>query len=85
MCNSSGTKSPAWVGSLALASYVLFAPPALAASVSVIPAAGTPKNAIFVNHGKGFARVTEAQTGDSVMALGAAPPSSSIPTAAGWK
>jgi len=58
-------------GSLALASYVLFAPPALAASVSVIPAAGTPKNPIFVNHGKGFARVTEAQTGDSVMALGA--------------
>ena len=61
------------LGSIAVAGYVLFAPAALAATVSVIPVAGTPKNTVFLNHGKGFApimSVTEAQTGDSVMALG---------------
>ena len=61
------------LGSLALASYVLFAPAALAATVSVIPVAGTSKNTVFLNHGKGFApimSVTEGRTGDSVMALG---------------
>ena len=61
------------LGSIAVAGYVLFAPAALAATVSVIPVAGTPKNTVFLNHGKGFApimSVTEAQTGDLVMALG---------------
>ena len=61
------------LGSLAVASYVLFASAALAATVSVIPVAGTPKNTVLLNHGKGFApimSITEAQTGDSVMALG---------------
>ncbi len=61
------------LGSIILAGCVLFAPAALAAMVSVIPVAGTPKNTVLLSHGKGFAPivgVTEAQTGDAVMALG---------------
>jgi hypothetical protein len=60
------------LGSIALAGAILFAPAAIAAPVSVIPVAGTQKNTVFLSHGKGFApimSVTEAQTGDSVMAL----------------
>ena len=61
------------LGSIVLASCISFAPAALAATVSVIPVAGTPKNTVLLSHGNGFAPIigaTEAQTGDSVMALG---------------
>ena len=50
----------------------MLAPAAFAATISVIPADGTPKETVLINRGTGFQpiiRATEARSGNSVMAL----------------
>ena len=61
-----------FLGSIIVAGGVLLASTALAATVSVIPADGTPKETVFINRGAGFQPIigaTEGRSGDSVMAL----------------
>jgi hypothetical protein len=51
----------------------LIATDAFAATVSVVPQEGTLRGNLYLNRGKGFeaiVNVTEAHTGDSVMASG---------------
>jgi hypothetical protein len=61
------------LGSIALLGCTLFAPAALAATVSVVPEPGSTKNSVLLNRGNGFAPIvapTEGRSGDYVMTLG---------------